>query len=119
MPGSKSTYLDNKLLDLVLGAVSYTAPSSIYAALYTVAPTAAGGGTEVSGGSYARVAITNNTTNFPSASGGSKSNGTMITWPTATASWSVVVAVGLLDAASGGNLLYFTTISSKTVDSND
>ena len=119
MPGSKSDYLENKLLDLILGNVSYTIPTTLYFALFTVAPSDSGGGTEVTGGSYARVAVTNNTTNFPAASGGSKGNGTAITWPTATASWGTVLAVGVFDAASGGNLLFWTTISSKTVDSND
>lgn len=119
MAGSKSDYLENKLLDLVLGGVAFSAPASVYAALFTVAPSDSGGGTEVSGGSYARVAITNNTTNFPSASAGTKQNGTAITWPTASASWGTVVAIGLFDAASAGNLLYWSTISSKTIDPND
>jgi hypothetical protein len=115
----KSTYLNNKLLDHVVSAVPYTAPVTLFLALYTTAPTIAGGGTEATGGSYARVAVTNNATNFPAASASSKSNGTVITWPTATGSWGVVLAVGILDASTAGNLLYFSTISSKTVDSND
>lgn len=115
----KSTYLANKLLDLPVGAVAFTAPATLYFALYTVAPGVGGGGTEVSGGSYSRASLTNNTTNFPAATSGSKSNAAAITWPTAAASWGVVVAVGVFDAASAGNLLYFATISSKTVDAND
>jgi hypothetical protein len=115
----KSTYLSNKLLDLPVGAVAFTAPATLYFALYTVAPGAGGGGTEVSGGNYSRAAVTNNTTNFPAATSASKTNANAITWATASASWGVVVAVGVLDAASAGNLLYFATISSKTVDAND
>jgi len=115
----KSTYLANKLLDLPVGAVAFTAPATLYFALYTSAPGVGGGGTEVTGGSYARASLTNNTTNFPAASSGSKSNATAITWTTASASWGVVTAVGVFDAASAGNLLYFATISSKTVDAND
>ena len=115
----KSTYLCNKLLDLPVGGVSYSAPSTLYFALFTTAPTASGGGTEVSGGSYARAAVTNNTTNFPSASGAAKSNANQISWPTATSSWGVIVAVGVFDASTGGNLLYYSSISSKTIDSND
>jgi hypothetical protein len=30
-----------------------------------------------------------------------------------------VVAVGVYDASSGGNLLYWTTITAKTIDSGD
>lgn len=119
MAGSKSDYLENKMLDLVLGGQAYTPPASLYFGLFTASPSDAGGGTEVSGNGYARVAVTNNLTNFPAASGGSKQNAAAVTWPTATGSWGVVVAVGIYDASSAGNLLYWTTISSKTVDSND
>lgn len=117
---SKSDYLENELLDHVLGAAAYSAPATVNVALYTAAPTDAGGGTEVSGGSYARVAITNNATNWPAAASGSKSNGTTITFPTATADWGTVVAFGLWDAASGGNLLYWGTLSaSKVINSGN
>jgi hypothetical protein len=116
----KSDYLENKVLDLLLGAVSYTVPTTVYVALYTAAPTDAGGGTEVSGGGYARVAVTNNTTNFPAASNGSKSNGTTISFPTATADWGTVVAVGIFDAATAGNLLFWANLTtSKTIQNGD
>lgn len=117
MAGSKSDFLENEILDHVLGNAAYTAPTTLYFALYTVAPTDAGGGTEVSGNNYARVAVTNNATNFPAASGGMKQNGTAITWNQASGSWGTVVAVGILDGSS--NLLYWSTITSKTVDLND
>lgn len=107
----KSDFLELELLDHVLGAAAYTAPATVYIALYTVAPTDAGGGTEVSGGSYARASVTNNATNWPAASGGSKSNGTVITFPTATANWGTIVAMGIFDASSGGNLLYWATLT--------
>lgn len=102
-------YLQRKILDHVLGKTTFTAPATVYIALYTVAPTNAGGGTEVTGGSYARVAVTNNTTNFPNASGGdpaSKANGAAVTFPTPTADWGLVVAWAMMDASSGGNQLY-------------
>lgn len=108
---SKSDYLENKVLDHVLGGGDYTRPATVYVALYTSAPTDSGGGTEVSGGSYARVAVTNNATNWPAASGGSKANGTTIVFPEATADWGTVVAFGLFDAAIGGNLLYWGELS--------
>ena len=120
MAGSKSDYLENKILDHVLGGGDYTRPATVYVALYTVAPTDAGGGTEVSGGSYARVAVTINSTNWPAASSGSKSNGTAISFPAATANWGTVVAFGIFDAASGGNLLYWGTLSaSKAVNNGE
>lgn len=82
-------------------------------ALYTAAPTDAGGGTEVTGGSYARVAVTNNATNWPAAAAGAKSNGTVITFPTATADWGTIVAFAILDASSGGNFLYWATLTTN------
>jgi len=120
MAGSKSNYLENAILDHVLGASVYSAPATVYVALYTTAPTDAGGGTEVSGGSYARVAVTNNATNWPAASGGSKSNGTDIIFPTASGSWGTVAAFAILDASSGGNFMYWADLdTSKAIGSTD
>lgn len=70
MAGSFSNFLEGSLLDHVFGSVDYTPPVTFYVALFTVTPSDSGGGTEVSGGSYARVAMTNNPTNFPNASSG-------------------------------------------------
>jgi hypothetical protein len=115
-----SDYLENALLDHVLGKTTYTGPTTTYPALYTVTPGDAGGGTEVTGGTYARVAVTNNTTNWPNASGGSKSNGVDIDFGTATANWGTVVAVAILDASSGGNFMFYGTLTTpKTVNSGD
>ncbi|MFZ2641000.1 MAG: hypothetical protein WA117_08410 [Verrucomicrobiia bacterium] len=120
MAGSKSNYLENKVLNHLLGSVTYSAPATLYLALFTAAPTDAGGGTEVTGGSYARVAVENNTTNFPTVTNGVKTNGAQITFPQATASWLTVVAVGLFDAATNGNLLYWADLStSKAVATDD
>lgn len=116
---AKSAYLEGKILDHVLGRTTYTAPATLYAALFTSAPNDAGGGTEVSAGGYARVAITNNTTNFPNASGSSKSLAVAHVFPTASAVWGSVVAVGLYDASTGGNLLYWASITPRTVNSGD
>lgn len=120
MAGSFADYLEDEILDHIFGGGDYTRPGTLYAALYTVAPTDSGGGTEVSGGSYARVAITNNSTNFPASSGGAKSNGTAITFPTATGNWGTVVAFGLFDASSSGNLLVWGDLTtSKSVTTGD
>lgn len=120
MAGSKSDFLENEVLDHVLGNSAYSAPATVYIALYTVDPSDAGGGTEVTGGSYARVAVTNNGTNWPAASGGSKSNGTDFTFPTASAGWGVVTAMGIFDAATSGNLLYWAELTTdKTINSGD
>lgn len=117
--GQKSLYLEKKLLDLVLGATAYTAPVTLYLALYTVIPDGtASSGTEVTGTGYARLAITNNSTNFTNATGSaspaSKTTGTTFTMATAGADWSSaanVVAWGLLDASSAGNLLWYGSVA--------
>ena len=75
MAGFLSEYLSHELLDHVFGAATYTPPSSLWCALFTAAPDADGtGGTEVTGGSYARIEVVNNATNFPAASGQTKRN---------------------------------------------
>jgi hypothetical protein len=118
--GSKSNYLENAILNHVLGGQTYTPPATVYVALFTVAPGEAGGGTEVSGGGYSRVAVANNTTNWPTTTSGQKSNANAITFPQATANWGTIVAWGLFDAATGGNLLYYGDVSpSRAVNSGD
>ena len=123
MAGSFSDFLEAKVLDHVFGATSYTPPATLYFALFTSAPSDSGGGTEVTGGSYARVGVTNNTTNFPNVSGTSptsKSNGTVITFPTASANWGTVVAFGIFDASSSGNLIAWADLTAnRTVNSGD
>lgn len=117
---SKSDFLENEILDHILGGGDYTRPATVYIALFTVTPSDSGGGTEVTGGSYDRVDVTNNATNWPAASGGAKANGTAITFPQATANWGTVVAFGIFDANSGGNLLYWGAVSpNKAVNSGD
>lgn len=88
-----SDFLENKLADHGLGTTTYAPSATLGVRLYTAAPTDAGGGTEVSGGGYVAVALTNNVTNFPdcSVSGEpTKTNGTVIQFPQATASWGTV-----------------------------
>ena len=118
--GSKSNTLDNEVLDSVLGGPVRTLDGTVYVALYTVAPTAAGGGTEVSGGSYARVAVTNNTTNFPSASGGTKHNANVIQFAQASADWGTVVAFAIHKTlATDTPLIWGNLTASKVVQNGD
>jgi hypothetical protein len=125
MAGSFSDYLELELLDHVFGGADYTRPATVYVALFTARGTdnqsdAGTNFTEVSGGAYARASVTNNATNWPAASGGSKANGTAIAFPTASASWGVVTAFGIYDASSAGNLLAWADLTaSKTVDNGD
>ena len=112
-----SNYLENALLNGTLNGTTYTAPAAIYVALYTSDPTDANTGTEVSGGSYARTAVT-----FATASGtsGSVASNADCTFPQATGTWGTVGWIGLMDASSSGNLLYHTALdASKTIATGD
>lgn len=120
MAGSKSDFLELELLDHVLGSVAYSAPATVYIALYTVAPTDAGGGTECTNGNYARKSVTNNKDNWTVAASGALSNKTEITFVEANASWGLVVAFGIFDSDTGDNLLYWADLTvNKTIDSGD
>jgi len=113
--GSFSDYYENKIIDHMLRNQSFTPPSTLYVALYTVAPSDSGGGTEVSGGSYARQTVT-----FTAASAGATSNSADIAFPQATADWGTIVAIGILDASSAGNLLAWGTLTTnKTINNGD
>ena len=118
---AKSNYLKNAILDHQLGGPDYVRPSTIYLGLYTSPPSGGGGGTEVSGGSYARVPLTNNLTNFPASVGGSKSNGVVINFsPSPTASWGLVTHFGLFDALTSGNLLRYGALTvAKQIATSD
>lgn len=115
-----SNYSGNKILDAIFSAASLSPPGTYYAALFTAAPTGAGGGTEVSGGSYARVAIVNNATNFPAASADVKQNGTAWDFGTATANWGTITSWALFDASSSGNMWFYGNLSTnRTVNNGD
>lgn len=118
--GSLNDTLENTILDAITNAAAYTGDATQYFAAFTAAPTDAAGGTEVtSANAYARVAVTSNTTNFPAASGGSKSNGTAIAWPQATGSWGTVVAVAAMSASSAGNMRYWDDFTGVAIASGD
>jgi hypothetical protein len=111
----KSTYLDNNYLNNSLRGIPFTPPATIYLALYTVAPGVGGGGTEVSLGGYGRQTVT-----FTVPVLGQCTNTADVTFPIATVDWGTIVAFALLDASSGGNLLYFGNLSTpRNVLTND
>lgn len=111
---SFSDYLETKVLDHVFGGTAYTAPATLYVALFTAAPSDSGGGTEVSGGAYARQTIAFTT------SGDTTSNTTAVEFPTATANYGTVTHVGIYDASTAGNLMAWAALtSSKTIETGD
>jgi len=110
-----SNFLENALINAVLRNTTYTSPATVYVSLYTSDPTDADTGTEVSGGSYARTAVT-----FGAPSNGVSTNSADVTFPVATASWGTITHMGLHDASTSGNLLFHSPLdTSKTIDSGD
>ncbi len=114
-----SNYLEQALLNHILRNTAYTSPgTSVYVALYTSDPTDAKSGTEVSGGSYARVQVT--AWDAPHATNGNTQNTSDINFTTASANWGTVTHFGILDASSAGNLLFHGALTaSKAVNSGD
>lgn len=109
-------YLEDKLLNHTFRNIAFTSPTTVYLALFTSAPGETGGGTEVSGGDYARQSIT---FGAPSPSGTIK-NSADITFPTATADWGTITHVAIFDASTGGNMLVYGALTtSKTVGTGD
>jgi len=110
-----SNYLENALINVTLRATSYTAPTTVYVALYTSDPTDADTGTECSGTSYARQSVT-----FSSPSNGATSNSAAVEFPQAGGSWGTITHIGIRDASTAGNLLYHTALdASKTIATGD
>ena len=111
---SFSNFLETEILDHVFAGAAYTAPTTKYLALYTAAPGETGGGTEVSGGAYARQSVAFTTT------GNTTSNSAAVEFPTATASFGTVTHVGVFDAATVGNLMAYAALSSsKAISTGD
>jgi hypothetical protein len=118
MAGSKADYFELEILKWATGQVNDlgTAPTP-YIALYTVAPTDAGGGTEVTGGSYARQSSSGK---WAAPAAGAVSTNAEIAFPQATADWGTVVAFAILDAVTSGNFLYWGDLTaSKVVNNGD
>jgi hypothetical protein len=117
-----SNYLENKVLDHVLTATAYTAPTTRYLGLFTNtsgnAATNLENGTlsdEVSGGAYARKAAT-----FAAASGGTSATSATVTFDTATANWGTITHVAVMDAATSGNVLFWGAVTTpKTIENGD
>jgi hypothetical protein len=95
------------ILGHLVGKTAIFSLPTVYIALFTAVGTDAGTGfTEVTGGSYARAATA--AADWSPASGSAPStisNANTLTFPTATADWGTVIAFGLYDASTGGNLL--------------
>lgn len=104
--GSKTDYLEHAVLNFWLAANTdgYTAPATVFVGLFTSVTNEDGSGTEVTGGSYARVACAFTITNSSAA------NTSLVTFPTASADWGTIVDFAVFDALTSGNMLYYGTL---------
>lgn len=110
-----SNYLENALVNATLRNTSFTSPTTVYVGLYTSNPGEGNTGTEVSGGSYARQSAS-----FAAPTDGVTTNNATLTFPTATGTWGTITHIGILDALTSGNLLYYAALDvSKTIGSGD
>ena len=105
---SFTDYTENKVLDHVTGKTSFTMPS-VWVALFTAAPSDTGGGTECTGGSYARKSTAGS--DWAAASGGATSNAAAITFVTPTGSWGTATHFALMDASTSGNMLAWAPLT--------
>lgn len=129
--GALSNYLTNKIIDYVMRQQAYTAPTSVFIALATTTGSAAACGTEVTGGSYARVTVASSLANWAGTQGatttvassgtsGTTSNNATITFPGPTANWGTVTEFCVFDAITAGNLLWRAALTtSKTINNGD
>lgn len=128
---SLTDYAENRLIDAVFRGQSLGAPATWYVGLLTAACSDSAAGTEVSGGSYARVAVTAGLTQWAgtqsagsttasSGTGGQTSNNASITFPAPTANWGSITHFALYDASTSGNQWVCQALSTaKTVNNGD
>ena len=119
-----TNYLEDKIINHVFGTTTYDRPTNWYVGLLTAAPSDSAGGTEVTGGAYARQVCAFTISGSGTAQA---ANTSAITFPTATADWGIVGWIGIYDAISSGNLVAyqnlqksdFSTTTTKTVNDGD
>jgi hypothetical protein len=122
-----SDYIEPLILNAVFNSVALDGAVDQYIALYTVTPSDAGGGTEVTGGSYARLSVDANSGAAPKWAlavadgvGHKVSNANTFTFAQATVGWGAVLAFGVFDHLTTGNLLMWGPLdATKTVGIND
>lgn len=136
-----SDNFENKYIDWLLRAQAIglagasagagTGPATTYIGLKTAADSDAAQGAEVSGGSYARVAVVSSLANWAGTQGagttvasngssGQTSNNNAVTFPTPTAAWGQVVGFGVFDSAVGGiEIVYAPLGAPKTINNGD
>jgi hypothetical protein len=118
--GSKSDAYELEILKLTTGQATTlftSTPMTPFLALYTADPTDSAAGTEVTGGSYARVACSGGT-KWAAPAAGSVTTNAVVTFPTATANWGTVTGFALMSAVTGGTMLMWGSLTAAKVVNN-
>jgi len=119
---AKSDYLEIEIIKHIFRTGSFAKPTVLGVALFTGAPSDAGGGTEVTGGNYARVDVPPLDANWDATSGtdGLTANTSVITFPVPSANWGTITHFAIFDALTVGNILYHGALTAaKTVNNGD
>jgi hypothetical protein len=128
---SMTDALENSITDWFFRAQAFTPPATIHVGLLTAACSDSAAGTEVTGGSYARVAVTSSLANWAGTQGagttvassgnsGTTSNNAAITYPSPTANWGTVTHFALYSASTGGTVYFCAALTqSKTINNGD
>jgi hypothetical protein len=109
-----SNYLEGQVLAHIFRTAAFTKPAALHVGLLTaVTDGEAGTVTEVTGGSYARVAVAPGDANWsaPTAGNGTTANVGAITFPAASADWGIATHFAIFDAATAGNLLVYAPLT--------
>lgn len=118
MADAASNYLEDKILDHVLGkgARNLTSPANLYVSLHTADPTdTMGAAGEVSGNNYSRQSVS-----FNAASGGSAASSGDLLFQCIGGNWGTITHIGIWDASSAGNGLYYGALTaSKVINDGD
>lgn len=121
--GTTTDYLETRLLDHASGQAAYTHPAQLYVGLILNSglPQKNGTHTEVTGGGtpYARLAV-NFTAAVAGVDGATADNTALLSWTPSGENWGDIGAIGLFDAVSAGNLLWFSNLTAvETLNDGD
>lgn len=132
MSGSMANYLSTKLGDLSIGKTAYAGETTIYAGLWSSAldDTMTGATTgESAYGSYARFALTNNTTLFAAGSGSTSYTKTFpsdatksFVTSTATGTNNTITYLGFFNGNAGSSSdkgMFWCSVTSTTINNGD
>ena len=112
-----TNYTENNIINHIFRTAAFTKPANLYIGLITAVTTPETGAvTEVTGGSYTRIArnpLDANWVDSANLNDGTTSNVATIQFPAATADWGTVTHFGIWDAATGGNLLIYASLTAN------